>query len=250
MLMAPDIYLAQIGHLCRQGYIVLFPQINKGGLAGLATDNNQYSMMHRTIDSVNAALAELGSKADRSNLVLYGHSLGGLIALCWADNEGDAIAPPAKAVVVSDPCLYASIPEFVDVFVNVTELDFAGKARATTCPVIILTGGDDDIASPATAIEGYNALVNAPSKVVYRYDTDTYGDPDLKADHMAPICDDGWMPGWAMNILGGDGEVDAIDYRVFWTALDAALNDETEVVFDMGTWSDGKPVKGVTRLAP
>ncbi len=248
MLMAPDIYMDHIEHLCRQGYIVLFPQINKGGLVGLATDNNQYNMMHRTIDSVNDALNKIGSKADRSNMVLFGHSLGGLISLCWADNEGAAIAPAVKRIVLADPCLYANIPAFVDAFVDVTELDFNAKARATTVPVIILTGSDDTIALPETAYEAYDALVNAPSKVIYQYNTDTHGDKDLKADHMAPICDDGWMPSWAMNMLGGDGEVDAFDYRVFWPALDAALDGQNTLTFDMGNWSDGTPVKAVTQL--
>lgn len=250
MLMAPDIYMDHIEHLCKQGYIVLFPQINKGGLVGLASDNNQYSMMHRTIDSVNSALSKIGSKADRSNMVIFGHSLGGLIGLCWADNEGDAIAPAVKRIVLADPCLYANIPAFVDVFVDVKELDFNTKARATTVPVMILTGSDDSIALPETAYEAYDALVNAPSKVIYRYNTDTHGDKDLKADHMAPIDDDGWMPSWAMGILGGDGEVDTFDYRVFWAALDAALSGNNTLSFNMGIWSDGVPVKAVTQMAP
>ncbi|HOT45531.1 MAG TPA: hypothetical protein PLM53_11465 [Spirochaetota bacterium] len=250
MLMAPDIYMDHIEHLCRQGYIVLFPQINKGGIVGLATDNNQYKMMHRTIDSVNNALSKIGSKADRSNMVIFGHSLGGLIGLCWGDNEGDAKAPAVQRIVLADPCLYANIPAFVDAFVNVTELDFNAKARSTTVPAIILTGSDDTIALPETAYEAYDALVNAPSRVIYRYNTDTHGDKDLKADHMAPIDDDGWMPGWAMDMLGGDGEVDAFDYRVFWAALDAALDGKNTLAFDMGTWSDGVPVKTVTQLAP
>jgi len=249
MLMAPDIYMAHIRHLCRQGYIVLFPQINKGGLVGLATDNNQYNMMHRTIDSVNDALKKIGSKADRSNMVLYGHSLGGLISLCWTDNEGDAIAPAVKRIVVADPCLYSNIPDFVDVFVDVTELDFREKAKSTTVPVMILTGSDDTIALPASAHDACDALVNSPSKVIYRYNTDDHGSMTLKADHMAPICDDGWMPGWAMDMLGGDGEVDTFDYRVFWAALDAALDGRDTLDFDMGAWSDGTPVKAVTHLA-
>ncbi|MBP7736146.1 MAG: hypothetical protein KA369_09265 [Spirochaetes bacterium] len=250
MLMAPDIYMAHIEHLCRQGYIVLFPQINRGGLVGLATDNNQNNMMHRTIDSVNDALNKIGSKADRGNMVLFGHSLGGLISLCWSDNEGDAVAPAVKRIVTADPCLYSNIPDFVDVFVTVTELDFREKAKSTTAPVIILTGSDDTIALPETAFDARDALVNSPSKVIYQYNTDDHGARALKADHMAPICDDGWMPSWAMDMLGGDGEVDTFDYRVFWAALDAALDGCDTLSFDMGTWSDGTPVKAVTQLAP
>jgi len=250
MLMAPDIYKDQIAHLCKQGYIVLFPQINKGGLAGLATDNDQNLMMHRTIDSVNTALDALGSKADRDNLVLYGHSLGGLIAMCWAANEGTAIAPPVKSMVLVEPCIYSAIPAFVDVFVTITELDFITKAQSATCPVIMITGEDDSIAPPSTAIEAYDALSNVSSKALYQVYSDRYGDDELIADHMAPICDDGWMPSWAMDMLGGDGEVDTLDYRVFWTAMDAAFDRVVNIDFDMGAWSDGTPVLDVEKLRP
>jgi len=67
---------------------------------------------------------------------------------------------------------------------------------------------------------------------------------------MAPINDDGWMPSFIMDILGGDGEVDTFDYRVFWPALDAALDNQTALDFNMGSWSDGAPVEGVTQLTP
>ena len=53
-----------------------------------------------------------------------------------------------------------------------------------------------------------------------------------------------------MGMLGGDGEVDTFDYRVFWAALDAALDGQNTLTFNMGAWSDGVPVKAVTQLAP
>ncbi len=245
-LMSPDIYKDHIRHLCRQGYIVLFPQINKGGIVGMASDNDQYQMMHRAIDSVNTALGKLGGKAETDNLFLYGHSLGGLIALCWEANEGTAIAPPSAGTVLADPCLYSNIPAFVELFVNINELDFANMATAKTCPLIVLTGNDDDIAPSSTAVEAYDAAANVLSKVVYQYRTDD----SLKADHMAPINDDGWMPSWVMGILGGDGEVDTFDYRVFWPALDAALDGQLTVDFDMGQWDDGTPVTSTIQTAP
>ena len=85
---------------------------------------------------------------------------------------------------------------------------------------------------------------------MYELQTDTCGNPDLRADHMAPISDDGWMPDFIMDMFGGDGEVDATDYRFYWTALDAALNDETRVSFDMGRWSDNTAVKKVLQKTP
>ena len=39
--------------------------------------------------------------------------------------------------------------------------------------------------------------------------------------------------------------VDTLDYRFYWAALDAALDNQALVSFDMGKWSDGTPVKPV-----
>ena len=40
----------------------------------------------------------------------------------------------------------------------------------------------------------------------------------------------------------GAMEEDAIDYRVHYAAVDAALDCKTSLQFDMGEWSDGTPV--------
>ena len=129
-------------------------------------------------------------------------------------------------------------------------IDYEAKAAVTTAPVTLLTGNDDSIAPDWTAVDAYYALVNSSEVALYRFNTDKHGDPDLLGDHMASICDDGWMPSWLMTFIGGDGEVDALDYRFYWAALDAALNGQVFLDFDMGNWSDGTPVNPVEQLAP
>ncbi len=251
LCIAPDIYMAHIEHLAKQGYIVIYPQFNKGGLLGLMsdlmTDADQNKYLARAITGVNSALSRIGSMADRNNVTLYGHSLGGLLSLAWSS---DAWSP--KNIVLADACVdaKAGIPTFVQSMVKIVEIDWKTKIASTVCPVIVLTGNDDSLAPSSQAMDIYYRLTNAASRVVYQLRTDTYGKPDLKADHMAPISDDGWMPSFIMEIFGGDGEVDATDYRFYWAALDAALNDETAVIFDMGRWSDGRAVNGVARMAP
>ncbi|MBN2077987.1 MAG: carboxylesterase family protein [Spirochaetes bacterium] len=251
LCIAPDIYMAHIEHLAKQGYIVIYPQFNKGGLLGLMsdlmTDADQNKYLSRAITGVNSALSRIGSMADRNNVTLYGHSLGGLLSLAWSS---DAWSP--KNIVLADACVdaKAGIPSFVQFMVKIVEIDWKTKIASTVCPVIVLTGNDDTLAPSSQALDIYDRLTNASSRVVYQLRTDTHGSPDLKADHMAPISDDGWMPSFIMEIFGGDGEVDATDYRFYWAALDAALNDETAVTFDMGCWSDGRAVNGVARMAP
>ena len=251
LCIAPDIYMAHIEHLAKQGYIVIYPQFNKGGLVGLIadlmTDADQNKYLARAIAGVNNALARIGAIADRNNVTLYGHSLGGLLAIAWSS---DAWSP--KNIVLAEACVEAKagIPSFVQGLVTIVEINWRAKITSIVCPVIILSGSDDTLATTSQAMDIYNNLANASFKVVYELQTDTYGSPDLKADHMAPISDDGWMPDFIMNMFGGDGEVDATDYRYYWTALDAALNDETRVTFDMGRWSDGTAVKKVLQKAP
>ncbi len=248
ILLAPDIYLAHIEHLTKQGYIVIFPQFQPS-IVTLMFEMNQEIWMARAVDSVDEALDRIGSKAQRNNIVVYGHSLGGLMAFSWSAEMG---AVQAKSIVLANPCLdmLAAMPVnipgmewLVNLFIN--QIDYRQKADAITCPVIILTGNDDTIAPDWTAVAGYDALRNAFTRVVYRFHTDSYGSPTLKGDHMACISDDGWMPSWMMTLFGGDGEVDAVDYRYYWAALDAALHDEHEVPFNMGKWSDGRPVNTV-----
>ncbi len=251
LCIAPDIYMAHIEHLAKQGYIVIYPQFNKGGILGLVadlmTDADQNKYLARAITGVNGALARIGTMADRNNVTLYGHSLGGLLALAWSS---DAWSP--KNIVLAEACVdaKAGIPTFVQSMVKIVEIDWKTKVQSTVCPVIVLTGNDDTLAPSAQALDIYYRLTNASSRVAYQLRTDTYGSPELNADHMAPICDDGWIPSFMMDMFGGDGEVDATDFRFYWAALDAALDDETSVAFDMGRWSDGKAVQSVARMAP
>jgi pimeloyl-ACP methyl ester carboxylesterase len=239
LCIAPDIYMAHIEHLAKQGYIVIYPQFNKGGLVGLVsdlmTDADQNKYLARAI------------AADRNNVTLYGHSLGGLLAVSWSS---DAWSP--KNIVLAEACVdaKAGIPSFVQGLVSIVEINWRAKIRSTVCPVIILTGNDDTLAPTSQAMDIYQNLVYASSRVVYELQSDTYGNPDLRADHMAPISDDGWMPDFIMSMFGGDGEVDATDYRFYWAALDAALNDETRVAFNLGRWSDGTAVKKPSQKTP
>ncbi len=251
ILLATEIYQAHINHLTKQGYIVIFPQFQPSILT-LMFEMDQEIWMARAVDSVNEALTRIGSKAQRNKIIVYGHSLGGLMAFSWSAEPG-AVQP--QGIVLANPCLdmLASMPVdipgmewLMNLFIN--QIDYRQKADMITCPVFILTGNDDTIAPDWTAVSGFNEIENALTSVLYRFNTDSYGSPTLRGDHMACITDDGWMPSWMMTLFGGDGEVDAVDYRYYWAALDAALNDEHEVVFDMGKWSDGKPVKAVEVL--
>lgn len=254
ILLAPEIYEESILHLVKQGYIVIFPQFQQS-IVTLMFDMDQETYLHRAIDAANTSLDRLGSKAERNNISLFGHSLGGLLAIAW---QGESDAPPVRRLILANPCFDLTAANMMNIlpgmdwlmnlFVN--QIDYAQKAAAVTVPVVILSGSDDSIAPFATALEGYNSFTSAPVKVLYRLNSDDYGSDTIKGDHMAPICDDGWMPSWLMSLFGGDGEVDAADYRYYRVGIDAALDDVYFYDYDMGSWSDGTSVREIDRVMP
>ena len=247
-LLAPEIYQGHIDHLTRQGYIVIFPQFNKGGIVGLLSDTNQNAMLQRAVDATNVALTRLGSIADRGNVHLYGHSLGGEMGAAWMGRGG----VPVKSVTLANPSLNAaaSIPSFVQGLITITPIDHATAAQATNVRTIILTGDADTIASPNEALQLYGELTSAPSKVVYQARSDSHGSPALEADHMAPIQDQGLVPDFMMQLFGGTGRQDTLDWRYYYAALDANIAGATRVSFAPGSWSDGVAVAAPVQLTP
>ncbi len=242
MLIGPEIYWSYIKHLIYQGYIVIHPQFNKG-YTGVLSDTNQYDMISRAVAGVNQALSIVGAKADTSKIYLWGHSTGGLIALCWEAAGGPAAYKKILANPNTDPNANASALQ-----PSITALDFRTMAPATTCPVILMAGNTDTIAPLSQQCDAFSALTNSPSKVVYLLQEDTYGDADLLANHMASTTDTGIVPAFIMNIIGGKGVEDAVDYRYYWAAMDAALAGNNRATFDMGKWSDGRSVLPVKTI--
>ncbi|MBI9077424.1 MAG: hypothetical protein JEZ02_18600 [Desulfatibacillum sp.] len=254
LMVAPDIYMGHIEHLCRQGYIVIFPQFNKGGLGGIIQDMmlnaDQNEFLARAIDATNLALSQLGDVAETDDMTLYGHSVGGLMGLCWAGFDGPAV----QRVVLASPCLdnTEAMPSFVRSIMDglITTLDYENLGPATTSPVTILWGDDDTLATSAQMVSVMDALPNAESIRLYTARSDDHGNPDIIADHMACAQDDGWMPSWLMDMFGGDCEEDSLDYRYFYAALDQALDGLVDMNFDMGNWSDGDSVTPVIEGLP
>ena len=248
-LMAPEIYDRHIEHLTRQGVIVVYPQINKGGLVGLLSDTDQNQMLDRAVAATRRCLDRLGSKADRSAMYLYGHSLGGLLAAVWRSHPA---APPVRGIVLANPATdaFAGMPAFVADLLGdaLVPIDYVAGAAATDVPVVILTGDGDTIAPSAQSLELRDLLVHAPSAVVYQAHSDRHAGEGLSADHMAPIHNDGVLPDFLMALFGGTARTNALDYRFYWAALDAVLAGHTSVGFDLGAWSDGVAVTPVTTM--
>jgi alpha-beta hydrolase superfamily lysophospholipase len=221
----PALYRGHIDHLVLQGNIVVFPAFNT---SNLVNDLEQNAMVDRIVANVDAALAELGALADTSELYVYGHSAGAAFGSVWEYNGGI----PPKGIVLAHPSIDLSA---IPVPVEVTPVDWAVEAPATTAPVVLLTGDADTIAAPSEAVELFGYLTGAASRVVWEARSDATMYPPITASHTAP--------------LALSGAADTLDWRFSWAALDQVMAGHARPTFDLGEWSNGTPVLAPVVLA-
>jgi pimeloyl-ACP methyl ester carboxylesterase len=244
----PELYLDAIKHMTNQGYIVVFPAYNLLNPFKLLADTDQNVMLQRAIDNANRGLAIAGSRAELGNMIVFGHSLGGLFSVCWNGAGGPRVREVVSANLATDS--NQGLPDFIKPFIKIIPVDWRGYAAKVDIPVMILAGNQDTISGVSQATDMYNALTAAPSRVLYCAQGDDHGQPALMADHNASLT---WfIPclGWILQAAGGAAVLNAMDYRYYWAALDAAMAGKTKLRFDMGAWSDGVAVKPILQLAP
>ena len=120
-----------------------------------------------------------------------------------------------------------------------------GLTPAVSAPVVILNGNDDSIATVAQSEDILSLLDSVPSKVLYVAQKDTYGRPKISPNHGAPLDDIKGLPDH-LKFFNISGELDVLDYRYYFAGLDAVMDGGRDgLVFDLGTWSNGRPVKPV-----
>ena len=230
--MHPVFYRAWIDHIVKKGNIVVFPRYQAGLVRGF-TDN--------TINAINAvkdAIETLNKgwhvRPNLDKFAILGHSLGGAITANMAALAAEEGLPIPKAVMPIQP--------YVD---PITSEDFSKISNETM--MILITGEDDNVAGNESAKIIFENTTQIPlsQKDFIIQVTDTYGSPDLIADHHSPVC----IQRYFFNT------VDAMDYYSTWKLFDAltdyafyGINEEyclgnTSEQRFMGLWSDGTPVK-------
>jgi len=256
----PRGYQAWINHLVMRGNIVLWPNYQDSPL----TPTRQ--ALPNALAGVRAGLRTLQSgdysvRPDLDRVVVAGHSAGGMIA---AGIAAEAVAkglPKIKALMSVEPGDsqrggVASVP-----------LADLGALPSDTL-MLILVGQDD---TSVGTFDGERILhestsVSASDKALFMLHSDDHGSPALIANHYTPsavLNADGTFAkeptkaSFSRN-TADIGIVDALDYMGTWRLLDrlmgAAFGGEGNRLFqdpsvlDMGTWSDGVPVKRLTRL--
>lgn len=203
-----------------------------------------------------------GVHADLDRVAVAGHSAGGMVASGIAATAAREGLPKMRALMAAEPGDsqrggMASVPL----------ADLSGLPSDIL--LLILVGEED--ASVGT-FDGERILhestrVPAANKALFMLHSDDHGKPALVANHYAPsavINPDGSFatepvrPAASRNTMN-IGVVDALDYqgtgRLLDQLLDAAFARKSRnslfkdpSILSMGNWSDGVPVKRLTRL--
>lgn len=228
----PFIYQEWIDHVVKKGNIVVYPRYQFGLYLGY---NKFYN---NAINAVKDAIVELNSgnhvQPELDKFAITGHSFGGGITAYMAAQAEEVGLPIPKAIMSVQPYLSP-----------IHTIDF-NKISSDNL-MIVLVGENDTTAGSSYGITIFENTTQIPpsQKDFIIQVTDTYGSPDLIADHRAPVC----MPWYFTHT------VDAMDYYSTWKLFDAitdyafyGINGEyclgnTPEQRYMGLWSDDTPVK-------
>ena len=230
--MFPYFYQAWIDHLVKRGNIVVYPRYQRGLFFGFRFFSSN------AITAVKAAITELQTgdhvTPDLEFFAITGHSLGGGITANMAALAEERGLPIPKAIMPVQPAFPVS--ETVNLSIIPAET-----------LMLVIVGEDDTVIDPESPITIFYGCDQIPleNKDYVIQVTDTYGEPDLLADHIAPVC--------IADI--SHPTVDAMDFYSTWKLFDAltdyafyGINGEyclgnTSEQRYMGQWSDGTPVK-------
>jgi len=224
----PIIYKEWIYHIVKKGNIVVYPRYQLGMTIGF---KNFYS---NAIQAVKDAIVELENgkhvHPELDKFAIVGHSLGGGITAYMASVASEEGLPIPKAIMPVQPAILSTMD--------------LGKISSETFMLVIVGENDTVVGNQS----GKHIFFNSTQVPLSQKDfviqvTDTYGEPDLVADHLAPIC------------YPSTENVDAMDFYSTWKLFDALTDyafyginkeyclDNTHEQRFMGLWSDGTPVK-------
>lgn len=256
---SPHYYMGQIRHLCRKGWIVVFPYYE-------GTDQKDKHHMFNIIRSVKAYLQRSFERnqmqVDHSKFAIFGHGSGGVLAANVAGTYDYFGLPLPKVLLVSMPNRsYIKL------------LNLRGISRETRLAVITGDRVPEDDALVAQDIFYTANRVKTANKVFIRVQSDYYGYPPLVADRTAALSPE--YPPTQRVVVDRHNEYIhtykskhlapytknkdienfdwKVDFRVFDMLAIAAFNLNSDLypmkksaeLRSMGYWSDGRKVNPI-----
>jgi len=224
--MHPDSYRGWVNHLAKRGNIVVYPRYQEK----LLTPATQY--FPNVAASVRAALAVLGQSGhvapDLERVAVVGHSAGGVEAANYATRAGSEKLPVPKAAMLVQP------GQGAERGFKIIPLDEGEKFLAET-HLLVVVGDIDRMVGTRCARTIWQETKQVRDRSFVTMQSDDHGVPELLANHLSPVS-------WSRDAI------DALDWRGYWKMFDGLMDaafagKDCTVDVDMGTWSDGVPVK-------
>lgn len=259
----PGYYRAWIDHLCRRGWIVIFPRYQGTGQPMRQFTTN----VIRSVKEAFKTLYEPGHVApDRDRVAIIGHQCGAVIGANIAAGSRYYKIPWPRALFLVMPSRGSGLKpvEPIEVF------NLSAIQEGTL--MLVISGDTVDEESAFTAREIFHAAdrVRSQDKNFLTLLSDTHGTPPLVADSWAPLAP--VEAHFTREIQQRRNEyvllarqhrlarhiacqaVDALDwngtFRLFDALAGVAFANEprgfalgnTPAQRDMGQWSDGRPI--------
>lgn len=252
-------YLGHIRHLCRAGWVVVFPYYQAGGQISRFMHTNAVRSIK---DFLQQAFARRGVEIDRDRFAIIGHGAGAVIAANVAASSDYFGLPVPQALMLMMPRQR-----------DLKLLDLTGISRRSR--MILLSGDRVDETVAAVAREIFYAAdrVKTENKAFITALSDFYGQPPLVADELAPLSPE--LPEYERFIVENRYDfvnlfrekfhahtlrtrhIDAFDWNATFRLFDAlayavftldsdltAFKKSPELRF-LGYWSDGRRLKGL-----
>ncbi len=263
----PGYHAGWIEHLCRRGWVVVYPLYQ-----GTGEHSSRFTI--NAIRSVKEAFrrlyAETDLQPDRERVAVIGHEVGAVMAANLAAAARYFKLPVPKVVMVLHPSRHANAGAGLNTGVEL--YDLSGIPAGTLLMTVV---GDEDPDSCELAQEMFYLADNlaARDKAFVTFLSDMRGKPPLVADRHAVLSPK--EPRYEREVERRRFEylqtfrarrlsrwtrcrgLDAMDwygtFRLFDSLCDVAFRGEprapvledTDAGRFMGVWSDGVPVKGL-----
>jgi len=236
--MTPEPYLLWIEHITKKGKIVIYPRYQRDIFTG--PEDFTPNAIEEIRDAIEVLATGDHTKPELDKIAVVGHSAGGIIAANIAATAQSSLSQQVKALMCVEP--------------GITERDgrkvvpLYDLASIPEIPMLVVVGDRDKNVGDRDARKIFTQSTDVKTKNYVIVHSDSHGEPELIADHYAPLALKGSTR--ALN-----NTVNALDYYGFWKLFDGlcdyafyGMNREyafgnTEEQRFMGFWSDGTPVK-------
>lgn len=285
--MFPQVYGGWIRHLAMSGNIVIYARYQE---SFMAMPDDMYKNAIDAVKNAFEFLSKNNNVVpDLTRVSAVGHSFGGVMAANFAADWSSRGLPEIKAFMSVQPGDGENLKKrkFIPVKTSSIMSDYSLIPASTK--FVAISGADDNLVADVAAKKIYLNAVKVPqkNKNFIVVESDTHGNPPLLADHMQPMCTDDDLDADYTAFDGGEKgrmykpgesphskrsprlvserngfESDAYDYYPLWRTFDALTSctfnmtdcelalGTSPALKNMGTWSDGTPVKELVVSEP